>query len=175
MAKVRIAETEAYDQSDPASHSFRGVTPRNQVMFGHPGHLYVYLIYGMHFCMNVVTDDHGTGSAVLLRAAEPLVGIAAMEANRSSRRPVSGRTLLSGPARLCQALGVDRSMDGLDLSTSDVIWIEQGQPPAKIVTTPRIGISRGADARWRFFGEADPWVSSARPSVAGSPRRRIDR
>ena len=117
-ASVRIVEVEAYGPDDPASHAFRGETPRNTVMFGPPGHLYVYFTYGMHHCMNVVT---GEGSAVLLRAAEPLEGEEEMVVRRGRERPVD---LCSGPGRLTQALAVDRRDDGLDLVAGQGLWLE---------------------------------------------------
>ena len=109
---ARVVECEAYQEDDPASHSFRGVTTRTEVMFGPAGRLYVYFTYGMHFCMNVVTGDEGEGSAVLLRAAEPLEGLDWM---RRCRRVVDPRLLCSGPGRLTQAFGIGREDNGMDL------------------------------------------------------------
>jgi DNA-3-methyladenine glycosylase len=157
---ARIVETEAYEPEDPASHSFRGLTPRNAVMFGEPGHLYVYFTYGMHYCMNVVTGrNKDEGSAVLLRAAEPLVGIETMRVVRGKE---SVRELCAGPARLCQAFGVDRALDGVDLVTGRDLWIAEGTPvpAARIATGPRIGIRVGLEDPWRFTVEDDPFVSA---------------
>ena len=139
---ARIVETEAYEPEDPASHSFRGLTPRNAVMFGPAGHLYVYFTYGMHHCMNVVTGPTGEGSAVLLRAAEPLLGIDTM---RVFRRREGVRDLCAGPAMLCQAFGVERPFDGADLVIGRDLWIAEGDPisAARIATGPRIGIRVG--------------------------------
>ncbi len=120
---ARIVETEAYEPNDPASHAFRGRTTRNAVMFGEPGRLYVYFAYGMHFCMNAVTGRAGEGTAVLLRAAEPIEGLDEMERRRGRPRR---RDLCSGPAKLCQAFGVDRSFDGADLVGGNDIWIAGG-------------------------------------------------
>ena len=144
--RARIVETEAYDRDDPASHTFRGMTARNAVMFGPAGHLYVYFTYGMHHCMNVVTERVGHGSAVLLRAAEPIEGLEAM-----------------GRARLAQAFGIDRSFDGVDLVRGSQVWIERGPPiePADVRTGPRIGIRVGVDRPWRFWLD-EPWVSASR-------------
>lgn len=159
---ARIVETEAYEQDDPASHSFRGETPRNAVMFGAPGRSYVYFTYGMHFCMNVVSGQAGRGAAVLLRAAEPLRGLAAM---RASRGRASVHELCSGPARLCQAFGVDRSFDGTDLVRRGDLWITEGTPIAasSIIVGPRVGIGVGLELRWRFSVKDDPFVSKGRP------------
>ncbi len=162
---ARIVETEAYQEDDPASHSFGGPRGRNVVMFGPPGHLYVYFTYGMHFCMNVVTGPAGQGSAVLLRAAEPLEGIAAMAA----RRGVPGiRLLCSGPARLTQAYGVTRASDGIELSRASGLWIAAGEPVAaeSVAVGPRVGISRGVDRPWRFSIRGSPFVSRA-PAARG--------
>ncbi len=166
---ARIAETEAYQEDDPASHSYRGPTPRSEVMFGRPGLLYVYFTYGMHFCMNVVTGGEGEGSAVLLRAAEPLEGLGEMAVRRGTDDP---RRLCSGPARLCQALAVGRAENGADLVAGGALWIEEG-PGARgpVVAGPRVGIRNALDRPWRFHVAGDPFVSPGRPArVRGSPR-----
>jgi DNA-3-methyladenine glycosylase len=157
---VRLVETEAYQEDDPASHSFRGRTVRTDVMFGPPGHLYVYFTYGMHFCMNVVTGRTGEGSAVLLRSAEPLDGLDAM---RALRGVDDVRALCSGPGKLCQALGVDRSNNGDDVARGSGLSLHVGSPvPAEgIQATPRIGIRQAADRPWRFVVRGDPFVSRA--------------
>ena len=156
---ARIVETEAYEPEDPASHSFRGRTPRNAVMFGDAGHLYVYFTYGMHFCMNVVTGHGGEGSAVLLRAAEPLAGVDAMRILRGRERVGE---LCAGPARLCQAFGVDRALDGTDLVSGRSLWIAEGEPvsASRIAAGPRIGIRVGLERPWRFSVKGDPFVSA---------------
>jgi DNA-3-methyladenine glycosylase len=156
IIRVRIVETEAYDQTDAASHSYRGRTPRTDVMFGPAGHLYVYFTYGMHYCMNVVCGPQGTGSAVLIRAVEPLSG---EEALRQNRKGKSGIELTNGPAKLCQALGIDRSWNGHDLQKSPLKLITN--PPAHqgIVQTPRIGITQAKDVPWRFYLRDNPYVS----------------
>lgn len=155
---ARIVETEAYEQSDPASHSYRGRTARNDVMFGPAGHLYVYFTYGMHFCMNVVTGRDGEGSAVLLRAAEPLEGLRTMARRRGTD---DHRLLCSGPARLCQAFGVGRRENGLDLLHGRDMFLLAGEraPSSRIRVTPRVGIRNGADRPWRFFLEGDASLS----------------
>ncbi|MFL5737509.1 MAG: DNA-3-methyladenine glycosylase [Actinomycetota bacterium] len=167
---ARIVETEAYEQTDPASHSFRGPTARNGVMFGPAGHLYVYFTYGMHFCMNVVTDREGWGSAVLLRAAEPLEGVPAM---RRRRRTSDVRLLCSGPGRLTQAFGIDRRFDGTDVVEGPTIWIERGAPVRGDIVQigPRVGIRSGVEQPWRFSIAGDPFVSRGRPLAAPRPRR----
>lgn len=159
---ARIVETEAYEEDDPASHSFQGRrTPRNEVMFGKPGLLYVYFTYGMHFCSNVITGREGEGSAVLLRAAEPLEGLGAMARRRKT---TNDRLLCSGPARLAQALGFARPQNGLDLAEPRaVVRIEAGNPARArdIAITPRIGVGDGEGARrpWRFVVARDPYSS----------------
>jgi DNA-3-methyladenine glycosylase len=161
---VRLVETEAYRRDDAASHSFRGPTARTATMFGPPGHLYVYFTYGMHHCMNAVTGSPEGASAVLLRAGEPLLGIEEMRRRRDGRDLVD---LCRGPARLCQALGVDRALDGADLIRGDAVWIGAGSPPAgPIVTTPRIGIRRDADRPWRFVDAGSRFVSGRQPAGA---------
>ncbi len=168
---ARIVETEAYQGDDPASHGFRGPTPRNAVIFGRPGHLYVYFTYGMHHCMNVVTGARGEASAVLLRAAEPLEGIDEMTRRRGNR-PVGN--LCSGPARLCQAFAVDRSFDGQDLVSGGVLWFEAGRPadPKAVLRGSRVGIRVGVDRPWRYRIAGDPWVSRGKPAVPDPPIRR---
>lgn len=166
---ARIVETEAYEEGDPASHSFRGPTPRNRVMFGPPGHLYVYFTYGMHLCMNVVTGGEGEGSAVLLRAAEPLDGLAVM-ADRRGTEDV--RLLCSGPARWAEAFGVARGDDGVDLVRGAAWSVHEGEPApaARIDRTTRVGIRVGADRDWRFVVRGDLFVSRGRPSGAEGVR-----
>jgi len=146
---ARIVETEAYREDDPASHSFRGRTARTEVMFGPPGHLYVYFTYGMHFCMNVVTGPDGEGSAVLLRAAEPLEGLDWMAAARGTADP---RLLCSGPGRLCQAMAIAREHNGIDLVAGPELRVERGAPvePDGVAAGPRVGIRMATERPWRF-------------------------
>jgi DNA-3-methyladenine glycosylase len=158
LLRARIVEVEAYEQDDPASHSFSGPTPRNRAMFGPAGHLYVYLSYGVHHCMNVVTGRSGVGSAVLLRAGEPLEGIEAMSRLRG-RGAI--RDLCRGPGRWASSFGVDRALDGCDLVSGGQIWITPGRPLARdaIASGPRVGISRAVDHAWRFVERGSPWAS----------------
>jgi DNA-3-methyladenine glycosylase len=162
---VRLVEVEAYGPDDPASHAFRGRTARNDVMFGPPGRLYVYFTYGMHFCANVVTGRDGEGSAVLLRAAEPLEGVGTMAASRGVD---ALRLLCSGPARLTQALSIARDDDGVDLVRSDTVQLRAGSPvPARRVErTTRVGVRVGVEPRWRYLERASPFASPGRPSGA---------
>ena len=158
----RIVETEAYfGNSDPGSHAFRGPTARNRVMFERAGYLYVYMSYGMHACMNVVTDAPGTAGAVLIRALEPMTGIERMERNRGGR---TDRELCNGPGKLCQALGITLAENGADL-VSSTMWIEDdGYRPAGVRTSTRVGLSAGRDLPWRFYVPGSPYVSRGRPS-----------
>lgn len=161
---ARLVEVEAYAPNDPASHAYRGPTPRNLVMFGPPGHLYVYFTYGMHFCSNVVTATEGVGSAVLLRAAEPLDGLDAM----AERRGVDGpRLLCSGPGRLTQALGIARPENGVDLVREGSLHLRAGEPVpgARVARSSRVGVNVGAERRWRFYERGSTFVSPGRPSV----------
>jgi DNA-3-methyladenine glycosylase len=164
LLTARIVEAEAYQEDDPASHSFRGRTNRTEVMFGPPGHAYVYFTYGMHHCMNVVTGSTGEGSAVLLRAAEPLEGLEEMARRRGTNDP---RALCSGPGRLCQALGIDQADNGLDLVRGRQLWLLEGTPvtPSKISVGSRVGITSGTERPWRFSVRGDRFVSRARPAV----------
>jgi DNA-3-methyladenine glycosylase len=158
----RIVEVEAYAGSeDEASHTFRGLTERNRVMFGPAGHLYVYFTYGMHFCANAVCDEEGVGNAVLLRALEPLRGLEQMQQARGSAAR-SERDLCSGPAKLCQAFTIDRELDGADLVRGDyglTVRDDGVEPPEKPATGPRIGISKAVDFPWRCWVKGNPHVS----------------
>ena len=169
---ARLVEVEAYEQGDPASHSYRGrATRRTEVMFGAAGRLYVYFTYGMHFCSNVVTGPDGYGSAVLLRAAEPLDGFEAMAVNRGTDRR---RLLCSGPARLTQALAIGRDDNGADLVKDQGMFLLAGSPvaPRTVVRSTRVGVNVGVERRWRFFERGNAFVSPGRPSVPQVDRGR---
>jgi len=157
----RIVEVEAYVGSiDPGSHAFRGKTARNAVMFGPPGGLYVYFTYGMHWCCNAVCGDEGEGVAILIRALAPIGGVEEMWTRRPKAR--RERDLCSGPAKLTQALGIDGTHDGADLVTGDrgVLVCDDGTPPpTSPVNTTRIGLTAGAEHRWRWYVPDDPNVS----------------
>jgi DNA-3-methyladenine glycosylase len=157
----RIVEVEAYEESDPASHSFGGPRGRNVVMFGPPGRLYVYRSYGLHWCANIVCEPPGRGAAVLLRALEPTHGIAAMRARRGVADP---RLLCSGPGRLTQALGLTGADGGADLSRPPFELVPPATPAA-VERTPRIGITRAVDRPWRYV-EVGSSFSSRRRRVA---------
>ncbi len=227
LVAVELTEVEAYEgQTDPASHAYRGKTPRNAVMFGPPGHAYVYFTYGMHFCVNLVCGGQDSVSAVLLRAGAVIEGEDLARARRSSRRggtapdrgnadrgnadrggtdrggtdrgnsgqaPLAFRDLARGPARLCQALGIDRSLDGADVCVPDSplrlragpgarttdrsanVLVQGDRPvspagtPRKIAVGPRVGVALAAEVPWRFWFDGDPTVSVYRAHV---PRRR---
>lgn len=153
----RIVETEAYHQSDAASHSYRGKTPRTEIMFGPPGYAYVYFTYGMHYCMNVVTGPEGEGSAVLIRALEPLQGIETM---RQLRPHKPDHQLTNRPAKLCYAFAINKSLNGHRLDVKPLL-LQPGAPIADeaVVTTTRIGISQAQDTPWRFYIRGNSFVS----------------
>lgn len=151
----RIVEVEAYEETDPASHSFGGPRGRNVVMFGPAGHLYVYRSYGIHWCANIVCGAPGHGAAVLLRALEPTDGLAEMRERRGS---VSDRLLCSGPGRLTQALGLTGADNGADLTGQRFSLIPPSAPPV-FSRTARIGISRAVEREWRFVETGSRWAS----------------
>ncbi len=151
----RIVETEAYVADDPANHASRGKTRRNASMFGPPGHVYVYRIHQV-YCLNVVTQPEGVGEAVLIRAVEPVEGIPIMESNRGTADP---RMLARGPGRLCQAFGIDKSVDGSPLDGRS-LGIERGtEPVGEITVRPRIGIRVGTDMLLRFYLAGNRFIS----------------
>ena len=172
LVAVTIVEVEAYaGAADPASHAFRGRTARNAVMFGPPGHAYVYFTYGMHFCVNLVCQPEGDASAVLLRAGRVTAGAALAAARRSGgRSAVREADLARGPARLCQALSIDRSLDGADVCDPAAALRVRAPGPAVagVSRGPRVGVSRAAEVAWRFWITGEQTVSQYRPSV---PRR----
>jgi DNA-3-methyladenine glycosylase len=153
----RIVETEAYPPGDPAGHHFRGPTPRIRSMYLAPGHVYVFFNYGAHFMLNVVSEPAGFAAAILIRAAEPLEGIALMQRHRKTTRLLD---LTRGPGRLAAAFQIDRRHDGLDLCAPGELWLgETGLPIASIGKTVRIGITRAADKLLRFYERGNPFVS----------------
>jgi len=180
LVAVELTEVEAYaGETDPASHAYRGMTERNAVMFGPPGHAYVYFTYGMHYCVNVVCMPEGIARAVLLRAGRVVAGEPLARRRRAPRRPAPGRPgamterdLARGPARLCQALGIDRTQNGADLCSpaselrlrrADTSFRAQGAAATGdalvIEAGPRVGVSTAADIPWRFWLANDPTVS----------------
>ena len=155
----RIVEVEAYDQSDPASHTHGGPTPRCAVMFGLPGHAYVYRSYGLHWCLNTVCREAGHGAGVLLRALEPTHGLDTMRARRGLQNE---RLLCAGPGRLTQALGVDARHAGLSLHQPPFALLQPAQAVAvDVVSGPRIGISKAVDVPWRFGERHSRFLSRA--------------
>lgn len=161
---VRIVETEAYDEDDAASHTFRGRTRRNEVMFGEAGHLYVYFTYGMHHCCNVVCGPAGHGAAALIRAVEPVSGTELLEEIRGK----TGTEATNGPAKLCQALAIGMELNGHDLRR-EPIRLEAGGLAAgeSVSRSTRIGISKATEAIRRFTIAGNPWVSRPWPVEAG--------
>jgi DNA-3-methyladenine glycosylase len=164
LVAVRLTEVEAYaGEDDAASHAWRGPTPRTEVMFGPPGHVYVYFTYGMHWCANLVCASDGVAAAVLLRAGEVVVGEDLARARRGPKPPV--RRLASGPANLASALGLDGSWHGSDVTAaSGRLRVRRGAAAAaeEVVAGPRVGITRAVDVAWRFSLRDDPTVSAPR-------------
>jgi DNA-3-methyladenine glycosylase len=176
LVAVRLVEVEAYEGlADPASHAFRGQTARNSVMFGAPGHLYVYFTYGMHFCANLVCQPAGRAEAVLLRAGQVVEGLELAASRRAggNGRVMSAQNLARGPARLCQALGIDRTLDGADVCVpGSPLGIGPAPDQAAmgtISTGPRVGVSQAANRPWRYWLAGDRHVSPYRRS---KPRAR---
>lgn len=179
---ARIVETEAYDQDDPASHAFGGPSERNAAMFGPAGHLYVYVSYGMHHCCNVVCGPEGFGSGCLVRAVEPLEGVEVMrelreagragkahtghagkeQAERARKHPLKLRDLTNGPGKVCTALDIDKALYGHDLTAEPLVLDYAPLLPGETIgRSPRVGISKNADAPKRYFIEGNVFVSRA--------------
>ncbi len=157
VAGGRIVETEAYGIGDPAGHAYRGMTPRNRALFLERGHAYVYLAYGVSFMLNVSSETPGVGAGVLIRAIEPTIGIGIMERNRGAQRL---RDLARGPGRLCEALRIDRRLDGIDLCQSGPLWLgSDSHSPGEIGRSKRTGITRAPDSPLRFYVRGNPFVS----------------
>ncbi|PSO43001.1 DNA-3-methyladenine glycosylase [Candidatus Saccharibacteria bacterium QS_5_54_17] len=157
--KGKIVETEAYHETDPAAHTYNGKTDRNAVMIGPAGYAYVYFVYGMHYCLNVVTGPEGTGEAVLIRALEPKEGMDVMQQNRSLQAKTPGN-MCSGPAKLTQALAIDRQFNGHDLRSSP-LYLKEGKPVADthITRSTRVGVRSGASTPWRFYIKGNAFIS----------------
>jgi DNA-3-methyladenine glycosylase len=154
----KIVEVEAYKGSDdPASHAFRGITRRNRPMFGEPGHAYIYFTYGNHFCLNVTTEQSGTPGAILIRALEPVGGLDSM---RRLRPSVCDLELTSGPGKLTKALGIDKSLNEVDMTKRGPLFIIDSESERfKLSCSPRVGIRRGTDRLWRIYVSGNPCVS----------------
>jgi DNA-3-methyladenine glycosylase len=161
----RIVEVEAYDHEDPASHGYRGRTPRNASMFGPPGRAYVYRSYGIHWCLNLVCQEAGVAAAALVRALEPTHGLDEMRRRRGLDDP---RLLCSGPGRLCQALGVSGEHDGCRLDRPP-FELRARDARAQTVAAPRVGISRAADLPWRYAEAGSRFVSRPAPAPTARP------
>jgi len=158
LLSARLVEVEAYiGEEDPACHAAVGRTRRNDVMYGIGGHSYIYFIYGMYYCLNVVTERAGFPAAVLIRGAEPVEGAELMK--RPYANPGSNR-LTDGPGKICKAFGLTREQNGLDLTGAKLYLEDRGYRPLRIGTSRRIGIRKGTDKLWRFFEESSPFVSA---------------
>lgn len=160
----RIVEVEAYDgKIDEASHSFKGITKRNEVMFNEGGYLYVYFTYGAHFCCNVVAGKKNYGAAVLIRAVEPVTGIDVMIKRRFGRKLKNGNeifNLTSGPGKVCKAFGINREHSGIDLTDNFIFIMNEPKiNKSKMGVSKRVGISKSVDLPWRFFEKGNPFLS----------------
>ena len=155
---AKIVEVEAYrGRDDPASHAFRGLTPRNAPMFGDPGHAYIYFTYGNHYCLNITTQKAGSPGAVLLRAVEPIEGIRLMKHFRPN---VGDTELTSGPGKLTKALAIDKTLNEQDMTKEGPLFVtDPGRSESEIYQSTRIGISDGQEKRWRFYVNGNPYVS----------------
>lgn len=151
-----IVETEAYLQNDPACHASKGMTRRNRIMFGPPGYAYVYFIYGVHYCFNVVTASEGVGEAVLIRALEPVEGISLMKERRGGK---GKRELCKGPGSLTKAMGINGEHNGVDLTLGSLAILEGNYYSTEVVTTSRVGINQGVDLPLRFYLKGNEYVS----------------
>lgn len=158
---ARIVETEAYDPEDPASHSYRGETPRNRAMFGPHLHAYVYFIYGANWCLNISSEAEGVGAAVLIRACEPVRGEATMRSLRG-RPELRDRELARGPGNLCRALDIGPALDGADLEVDPALWLADDGVLLPIGASPRIGLTKAADRELRFYARGNLSVSGPR-------------
>lgn len=158
---ARIVETEAYHPEDPASHSYRGPTPRNRAMFGPHLHAYVYFIYGANWCLNISSEAEGVGAAVLIRAAEPVQGEASMRALRG-RPEVRDRDLARGPGNLCRALDIGPALDGADLEIDSGLWLADDGVELPIGVSSRIGLTKAAERELRFYARGNLSVSGPR-------------
>jgi DNA-3-methyladenine glycosylase len=154
----KIVEVEAYrGLDDPASHAFRGPTPRNAPMFGKPGHAYIYFTYGNHYCLNITTQDVGTPGAVLIRAMQPLEGLAEM---RRLRPNMPDSNLTNGPGKLTKALGIDKSLNEVDMTKRGILFVtESDEAIFDVAKSARVGISKGRDRLWRFYVAGNSYVS----------------
>lgn len=156
----KIVETEAYvGKDDPASHAFGRVTPRNQIMYGPPGYAYIYFIYGNHFCLNFVTEKKGSPAAVLIRSLEPMDGIEKMLKNRVS---ATKENLTNGPGKLCQAFGIDKNLNGCDITSNSLFVEDRNEEIDQIESSNRIGVREGSDKKWRFYIAKNSFVSKIR-------------
>ena len=160
----RIVEVEAYVPGDASGHAYVGETNRNRSLFLRRGHAYVYLIYGLHFCINVSSECPGIGAGVLLRALEPIEGVAIMQTRRRTHRLTE---LARGPGRLAEAMAIDRTLDGIDLCSRSPLWLATGvRPPGRVATSVRIGISKETTRLLRFYEAGNPHVSGP-PTLRG--------
>jgi DNA-3-methyladenine glycosylase len=158
---ARIVETEAYHPEDPASHSYRGETPRNRAMFGPHLHAYVYFIYGANWCLNISSEAEGIGAAVLIRACEPVEGVEAMRARRG-RPALPERDLARGPGNLCRALGIGPELNGADLEVDPTLWLADDGTVLPVGVSTRIGLTKAAERKLRFYARGNLSVSGPR-------------